>query len=171
MVVAALARAFDAANPAAPDSGDVRADLVALIGNTIDLLMTTPLGAVIRALVPELDRSPALARAVHAFERRRRDLLLAVLGRATGAGLLRQGLTPALAVELLLGPVYFRLLVSRDPLDRALAAAIVDAVRVTRARRHGPGRGGLLGVGFLCGGVGGGGGAPPEGVALRTSLS
>ena len=128
MVIAALEGAFDAANPAAPDSGDVRADLVALLGNTIDLLATTAIGAVIRALLPEVDRSPALGGAVGAFERRRRALLLAILSRAQAEGRLRATLTPALAVDLALGPVYFRLLISRDPLDRALAGIVADAV-------------------------------------------
>jgi AcrR family transcriptional regulator len=128
LVVAAVERAFRAANPGPPHTPDVRADLIQLLGNTIDLLAATPVGAVIRALVPELERSPELAGAARALERRRRALLLELLERAASAGRLRPELTPAIALELLRGPIYFRLLVSRDPLERSLAEVLVDAV-------------------------------------------
>lgn len=128
LAVDAVEAAFAEANPTVPDTGDPRADLVTLLANTITLLTASPLGAVVRGLVPELDRAPDLAAAVRAFERRRRGLLLAALDRAAAAGLLRPGLTSNCAVELLLGPVYLRLLVTRDPLAPGDAAALVDAV-------------------------------------------
>lgn len=128
LIAAAVRDRFAEANPEAPHTGDPAHDLVTVLTATVRLLTGGPLGRVIGELVPELPRSPELAEALHAVERDRRRVLYAVLDRLHAAGRLR---TPDAdtAVDALLGPVYFRLLLTGDavgePLVRDLVALVV----------------------------------------------
>ncbi|WP_432156375.1 TetR/AcrR family transcriptional regulator [Streptomyces sp. bgisy153] len=130
LIAAAVREAFAQANPEAPDTADPLADLVTVLSNTIRLLTGTSLGRVIAGLVSELPRSPELAAALRAVERERREILHEVLRRAEEQGRLR--LTDVgLAIEVLLGPVYLRLLVTGDPVPSDLAAELAALVVAT----------------------------------------
>ncbi|MGW0824865.1 TetR/AcrR family transcriptional regulator [Streptomyces sp. NPDC002845] len=127
LIAAAIRDAFAQANPEAPDTADVWADLVTVLSNTIRLLTGTDLGRVLAGLVSELPRSPELAAALHMVERERRQILRQVLQRAEEQDRLR--LTDMdLAVDALLGPVYLRLLVTGDPVPGELAAQLATLV-------------------------------------------
>ncbi|MEU8520792.1 TetR/AcrR family transcriptional regulator [Streptomyces sp. NBC_01216] len=127
LIAAAVRDAFARANPEAPHTADPAADLVTVLSNTIRLLTGTDLGRVIAGLVSELPREPGLAAALHEVERERRLILREVLDRARQQGRLR----PAdvdLAVDMLLGPVYLRLLVTGDPVPVSLAEELAAAI-------------------------------------------
>jgi AcrR family transcriptional regulator len=127
LIAAAIRDAFAQANPEAPDTADAWADLVTVLSNTIRLLTGTDLGRVLAGLVSELPRSPELATALHLVERERRQILRQVLQRAEEQDRLR--LTDMdLAVDVLLGPVYLRLLVTGDPVPSELAAQLATLV-------------------------------------------
>ncbi|MFJ3974638.1 TetR/AcrR family transcriptional regulator [Streptomyces sp. NPDC090021] len=127
LIAAAVRDAFAQTNPEAPHTVDPLADLVTVLSNTMRLLTGTELGRVIAGLVSELPRSPELATALREVERERREVLRQVLRRAEE----RNRLRPAdveLAVDLLLGPVYFRLLITGDPVSRELATELAELV-------------------------------------------
>ncbi|GAA2414086.1 TetR/AcrR family transcriptional regulator [Nonomuraea africana] len=126
LVVAAFVNAVSG-GPAVPDTGSLRGDLLALMDVLLDEL--DELGDVIAGLLGELRRNAELAAAMeqHYIGARRRSLL-AVFERARARG----EVSPEADVELLwqAGPaiVFFRALVSGEPVDRALARRIVDRV-------------------------------------------
>ncbi|MBN0043238.1 TetR/AcrR family transcriptional regulator [Streptomyces actuosus] len=127
LIAAAVRDAFARTNPEAPHTADLRADLVTVLSNTMRLLTGTELGRVIAGLVSELPRSPELAAALREVERDRREVLRQVLRRAQEQNLLRSA-DVELAVDLLLGPAYFRLLITGDPVSPELAVELAEVV-------------------------------------------
>lgn len=111
------------------DLGDTRAELVAVVRNTARTLDGTVMGRVMQGLVGALAESPELA---EAFRRHVVATRHAALGEVIDRGIARGDLQPSvhheLASELLVGPVYYRLLLSHAALggdfpDRVVAAA------------------------------------------------
>lgn len=124
LVVAAFVNGVSAA-PGVPDTGSVRDDLLALMDGLLEELTT--LGDVIAGLLGELRRNADLAQAMeqHYISARRRAVLT-VFERARARG----EVSKEADVDLLwqAGPaiVFFRALVSREPVDRDLTRRIVD---------------------------------------------
>ena len=114
---------------ASPADGDVRTSLVAYLDKAITSLRTTLMGSVMQGLASDLATHPELR---DKFHTRVVALRRAHLDELVRAGIQRGELRPTVDVDLLhdllFGPVYYRLLVSRGPLDPELAAQIVDAV-------------------------------------------
>jgi hypothetical protein len=88
----------------------------------------TPFGPVIRALLSQIAVNPTLGDPFRAtIVQARRDEIARVIARGIARGDLRADADQAIATELLVGPVYFRLMFGGD-LDDAFAKRIVDAV-------------------------------------------
>jgi AcrR family transcriptional regulator len=109
------------------DVGDTRRELRAAVGNAVRGLTKSEFGPVMRAVLGQLATNPALgepfrATVVHA---RRREIA-GVVRRGVQRGDLRAGTDPHIATELLIGPVYYRL-VFGGRLDGRFAARVVDA--------------------------------------------
>ena len=129
---AVVADAFEHAladvNPA-PAGGDVAAAVLAALTNTAHLVHDTPFGAALAAVVGELGHEPALRAAADRVEARRRQLLRTLLRRARTEGRLVAGWPIDLAVDALLGAVYFNALVRGTRLSardlRTLVARVV----------------------------------------------
>jgi AcrR family transcriptional regulator len=95
---------------ATPDLGDTRAELEAVTGNVLRAISGTDFGPVIRALLSQIAGDPALGdpfRATIVQARRHEVARVVALGVARGD--LRSDVDPDLVTELLLGPLYFRL--------------------------------------------------------------
>jgi hypothetical protein len=74
-------------------------------------------------------RSPALARATReGFLAGRRAALRVVLERGVGRGELRRDLDLELALDVLGGPLFYRLLITGGPIDERLASGVVDLI-------------------------------------------
>jgi AcrR family transcriptional regulator len=114
---------------AGPDLGDVRTELVHILRATLDVLRTTLMGRVMQGLVSELAVDPRLS---EAFREQVVALRIAevghVLARGAERGQLRPDLDVGLVHELLFGPIYYRLLLTGEPLEPSFADRIVDAV-------------------------------------------
>lgn len=112
-----------------PDLGDTRAELVHAVADTARTMTDTVAGRTIRSLVAALGDDDELA---HAFRERlvrlRREELRRVVERGVERGDLRDGPQLALVSELIVGPLFWRLLMTGDALDDAFAAELVDAV-------------------------------------------
>ena len=111
-----------------PDTGDVREDLQVIVRAGIAFLTGSVWGKVLPALVAEQPEDPDLAAMAHEFWVARKDAVLRVIDRAIDRGELRPDLDRDLVFESIVGPMYFRFLVSEDPLSDDLAERIVDAV-------------------------------------------
>jgi AcrR family transcriptional regulator len=110
------------------DTGDTRAELLAAVTNAMNAITSTPFGPVIRALLSQIAMNPALGDPFRAsVVQDRRAEVARVIARGIQRGDLRRDAEVDVATELLVGPVYFRLMFG-GPLDEAFAAHVVDAV-------------------------------------------
>jgi AcrR family transcriptional regulator len=113
-----------------PDTGDVVADLRRQIHAAVDLLGRPPLGPLYRALVGEAQHNPSVAVALNArFIRPQAERTAARLRRAREQGQISAAFDLDLAMDILSGPLYFRLLITQEPLtheyvDRVLTALL-----------------------------------------------
>jgi AcrR family transcriptional regulator len=111
------------------DVGDTRAELLAFVEPLVTILRTPLLGGVIRGLASEIAQDRELSSAYREqFIEPRLVQLGEVIARAVERGDLRPDTNVRLTHELLVGPVFYRLMFSGQPLDDDLAARITDAV-------------------------------------------
>ncbi|UQS28427.1 TetR/AcrR family transcriptional regulator [Streptomyces fradiae] len=112
-----------------PDTGDLAADLKAVLRATVDELNDPRFEAPTRALTAEGVIDPELgARFVERLLEPQLRLYVRRLAAARDAGLLRPGADLRVAVELLVGPLTHRWLMRTRPLTHAYADELVDHV-------------------------------------------
>jgi hypothetical protein len=110
------------------DTGDTRAELLAAVTDAMRAVTATPFGPVIRGLLSQIALTPELGDPFRAgVVQGRRDQVRGVIARGVARGDLRPDADADLATELLVGPVYFRLMFGGD-LTRDFAERLVDSV-------------------------------------------
>ena len=110
------------------DSGDTREELLAAVVNPMRAITETSFGPVIRALLSQIAMNPTLGDPFRAsVVQARRDEVARVVRRGIDRGDLRPDADIDLATELLVGPVYFRLMFG-GTLDHDFADRVVDSV-------------------------------------------
>jgi AcrR family transcriptional regulator len=112
-----------------PDTGDLARDLRLHLRRLARFLTNSDAGAVFRALAGQAQHDPDLARrlrAEHLSHQRARDRL--PLERAVERGELPRGVDLDLVVDQLVGPIYYRVLVTGQPVPESFTDALVDAV-------------------------------------------
>jgi AcrR family transcriptional regulator len=113
---------------AVPDTGSLRGDLLELARRSA-AIQSSPAGeAVVRAVAGEAAGNPDIAAASRLFWAERLELDRTILGRARDRGEIGPETESSPVIEALLGPLYFRLLVTGQPLDDAYIAKIVELV-------------------------------------------
>jgi AcrR family transcriptional regulator len=113
---------------AVPDTGSLRGDLLELARRSATI-QTSPAGeAVVRAVAGEASGNPQMAAASRRFWAERLDLDRTILQRARDRGELGAKAQRRPVIEALLGPLYFRLLVTGEPLDDEFIEGVVDLV-------------------------------------------
>lgn len=127
-LVVAACRAYADVHRELPDSGSLRGDVRVLVENLVTMLTATPVGRVMPMLVADRARVPELDAQQRGVVREKRDRYLAAVEHAAARGELRPGVDPELVVDACVGPVFYRFLVSRAPLDRDFVDGLVDAV-------------------------------------------
>lgn len=110
-----------------PDTGSLRDDLLALLSSIADF-MTAPVGEMLLRLALRNDDQPEDRTARERFWAERFTTGQAVLERAQARGELRPGLDYRLISETLIGAIYVRLLLTREPIDGTLTEHVVDLV-------------------------------------------
>jgi AcrR family transcriptional regulator len=110
-----------------PDTGDLRRDLVALLDNSFELIIAGP-GRVFADLIRESGRTPELVDLITETMHARRRFYRQVLNRAIARADIPPETDTELAIDLLLGPLWFRLLITRQPISNAAVRSIVDSV-------------------------------------------
>jgi AcrR family transcriptional regulator len=112
-----------------PDTGSTRDDLLELMRSAVDVYSGSIEAAAMPSLVDAMSRDAELARAVReGFLTGRRAALRAVLERGVARGDLRADLDFELALDVLGGPLFYRLLVTGGRIDRALADGVVELI-------------------------------------------
>jgi AcrR family transcriptional regulator len=111
-----------------PDRDDTRAELLAVVVNPMRAVSETSFGPVIRALLSQIAANPRLGDPFRAtVVQARRDEIANVIARGIARGVLRPDADVDLATELLVGPVYFRLMFGGE-LSLEFANRVVDNV-------------------------------------------
>lgn len=117
------------AGPAPRDTGTLRGDLLSLMRPWVRLVGGRPYGAVIAQLVAAAHADPVFAAE---YRRRvfepRRELARAVFHRAIDRGEIPAGTKVDVALDLIYGPLYHRLLHQHAPLNERFARDVVDTV-------------------------------------------
>jgi AcrR family transcriptional regulator len=123
LVADAVRHGLAAANPRVPTSADPAEAVRTVLRNVVRALTTTPLGGAMRALIGVAESEPELSECLRAVETERRRLLHTAVGRAS-TGRSRQQID--LAVDWLLGAIYYRFLIRRVPITTRLADELTD---------------------------------------------
>jgi AcrR family transcriptional regulator len=113
-----------------PDTGSLESDLRALVGGLVAVFADERFVPLVPMIVDQMARKPPFRAAMQGgFIRLRREVALEVLRRAQERGEIDvDGADLAFAQDLLAAPLYYRVLVSGDRVDDALADQIVWTV-------------------------------------------
>jgi AcrR family transcriptional regulator len=110
------------------ETGDTRDELRQCVQVALHAIRDTPFGAVIRALLSQIAVNPKLGDPFRAtVVQARRSEIARVVARGVERGDLRADCAADVATELLIGPVYFRLVFGGDMGD-SFATQVADSV-------------------------------------------
>lgn len=127
-LVLELLLALAAPHIAVEEVGDTRTELLSCVTNASRALNDSAFGVVIRGLLSEIASNPRLGDPFRAsVVLARRAEIAQVITRGIARGDLRHDADPDLATELLVGPVYFRLVFGGELSDE-FASRVVDSV-------------------------------------------
>ncbi|MFK4089681.1 TetR/AcrR family transcriptional regulator [Kribbella sp. NPDC020789] len=108
-------------------SGDPRGDLTTLVAAIAAGLSSTPT-TLVADLAAAAARDPRVGESVRALWADRHRAVTAVVANAQEAGLVLSHVAPAVLVDQLVGPLYYRLLVTGEPLTPEYARTLVLSV-------------------------------------------
>jgi TetR/AcrR family transcriptional regulator of autoinduction and epiphytic fitness len=131
--LALIADAFRTLNvqPAPPEAGGAPRERIARLLRHLAEgagARGSPFGACVPALVDAAERDPAVRRFHHAYNAQRRQRLIDAIAAGIEAGDLPARLDPELAALALLGPIFYRRLMTGEPFEPARVAALIDTV-------------------------------------------
>jgi len=110
-----------------PDSGTLRGDLSALLHGARETFAHGR-GQFVATLLREAGHHPEITDLLDAILHTRRQAYRRVLARATARGELDPSVDQELLIDMLMGPLWTRLLITRDPVTREYVDANVQAV-------------------------------------------
>src|SRR5881392_2376035 len=109
-----------------PDTGSLHDDLLTVAREIVASLSTPEADAVVRAAAAEPGQDSKLVIATRQFWAVRFSLLATIVARAIERGELPEGTDPKPLIEGLLGGIYLRVLVTREPLDDEALVGLAD---------------------------------------------
>ena len=110
-----------------PESSNLREDLQALLSNAVAAFASGP-GRFVPALIRESGHHAEIADLLATVIQTRRAAYRRVLNRAIARHDLHPDVDQEVIIDLLVGPLWTRLLITRQPVTQALVEEIVDAV-------------------------------------------
>ena len=111
-----------------PDTGSLRADLVAIAQGYRRMLRETDVGRAIPMMMAAKAKNPELARAHEVFVQEKRDLTIGVIRRGIERGEMPSDTDPVLVADLLTGAVFQRVFVTGQPVTARYLDALVDQI-------------------------------------------
>ena len=110
-----------------PDTGSARDDLTAVVRGLLHFY-TGPSGRVFAQLVGEAQADPSIQQELRRnLVDSRRELFRTIWDRGVERGELRPDVDPDAALDLVIGPAFYRLMIGHAPMSDAAADALVDA--------------------------------------------
>src|SRR3954451_18969367 len=110
-----------------PESGTLRGDLTSLQQKAV-AVFTDGEGSFVPRLIRESGHHPEIAEFLRTVTHTRRLASHRILGRAIARHELHPDVDQDVIIDLLIGPIWTRLLITRDPITDGLVEEIVDAV-------------------------------------------
>jgi AcrR family transcriptional regulator len=110
-----------------PDTGSLRGDLIAFSRSMADYLASTAGETVVRTLAASEDDSD-MADNREQLVWARYEAARVMIDRAAERGELRAGTNPQIALELLVGPLHYRALITRHTIDGGYVEETVDTL-------------------------------------------
>ncbi|MFJ8077484.1 TetR/AcrR family transcriptional regulator [Streptomyces sp. NPDC096176] len=110
-----------------PDTGTLEGDLRALAREATQSFADPARAAAPTAIIAAAFQAPRAADALHAFYSERFSRCEAIVRRAIARGEARPGTDAGAVVRAVSAPMYFRLFITREPIDEALADQAADA--------------------------------------------
>jgi AcrR family transcriptional regulator len=110
-----------------PDSGNLRGDLQALLGAAVDTFVHGH-GAFVPRLLRESGQHPEISELLRTVLITRRSAYRRIVARAIDRGELAPSVDQDLLIDLLIGPLWSRLLITRVPITDEYVRSNVDAV-------------------------------------------
>jgi AcrR family transcriptional regulator len=110
-----------------PDTGSLREDLVAYAVDLAEFL-ATPVGHALERTLAVAGDDPDTRQARDHYWASRYALSKQMITRAVERGELPETVDPRLAIEMLVSPVHFRIVLTREPVDARMPARLVDAL-------------------------------------------
>ena len=110
------------------ETGELRADLIAIVQSYVHMLTETSVGRAIPMMIVAKIQNPELAAAHDAFVASRRSISIGVIRRAMDRGDLPAGTDPELVSDLLTGPILLRVFVTGQPVTPRYVEELVDAI-------------------------------------------
>jgi AcrR family transcriptional regulator len=118
------------------DTGSLAGDAEAFVRDLVTVLETAPLAKIVPGLIAAAERDPEIANLLADFTAERRRPLREALRRAAGRGeTAAEGWDPDVLAGLLLGPLFYRRLLSRQPLTEEFAVFVARTVLARTALR------------------------------------
>jgi TetR/AcrR family transcriptional regulator, regulator of autoinduction and epiphytic fitness len=111
-----------------PEAGRARARIERLLEHLATALSDSVLSACIPALIEAAEHHPEVAKFLHQYSDRRRSTLTAVIRTGIEEGELPTHLDPELAALALSGPIFYRRLMTANPLPAAEIRSLVRQV-------------------------------------------
>jgi AcrR family transcriptional regulator len=109
-----------------PDTGSLRGDLEAFFGGMVMADLSGTVGKLMPALVDAAGRDPEIELLLDRISLERQRPILDIVERAQGRGELPAELDPRVAIGTIVGPIVFRKLIWRQPLDAAYLRGCLD---------------------------------------------
>jgi AcrR family transcriptional regulator len=123
----ALYTEWAAVRPSPRDTGSLRGDLLSLVRPWAKLAGSRPYGRVVAALLAEANSDPVFAAEYrHRVLEPRREQARAIVGRAVERGEIPSNTKIDVALDLLFGALYHRLLHGHAPLNDRFVRDVVD---------------------------------------------
>ena len=113
-------------NEPVPDTGSLRGDLKAFCEGVRAKLISNHGKAMLKSLVAAVDQSPEIVETVERFWRERRDVGASLVERWIRGGVLRPDVDADLLVEVVLAPIYLRVLLPGGPLTDEVLERFID---------------------------------------------
>ena len=121
-----------------PHTGKVRTDLEAVVVQTCRLLRSGRYGETVAGFIAAAQSDAELAAEFReTYIGERRAIVTRILERGIRRKELRARLDVPLVIDLIYGPIWYRLLLRNAPLDDAFAIKVVDAVLTPLTKRAG----------------------------------
>ncbi len=118
-----------------------RESLQHLLRHVAEVVVDSAFSACIPALIDGAERDPRLRTFRHRYSAQRRQSLTALISQGVAAGEFRAGTDPELAAQALLGPIFYRRLMTSEPFDPDHVGDLIDmVVGAPSGKQPGPGR-------------------------------